>query len=128
MRGERGFTLLEVLVALTILVLVLAGIFQRLGLAVGAVADAKQEEAATEAAAGFFAELGHTRPMAYGVSEGDWPQGQHWRLLVQPLRERPALAPMNLPEGHTVSLTVSWMEHGRTVRLVFETLRLGVDK
>jgi prepilin-type N-terminal cleavage/methylation domain-containing protein len=127
MRNDRGFTLVEVIVALTILVLLLTNIFGRLQFAVDTISDAEREAAATEAAETFLAELGRTRPLAYGVSEGDLPTGQHWRLLVSPVHERPPERPVGLPEGHNVSLTLSWPQHGRTVRLVFETLRLGVE-
>jgi len=128
MPRDRGFTLLEVLVALVILVLVLGGVFARLHFAVDAVSDAEREAAATEAAKTFFAELGTTRPLAYGVSEGDLPQGQHWRLLVSPFRERPPQAPPGLLEGHNVSLTLSWRQNGRPVGLTFQTLALGIEK
>jgi prepilin-type N-terminal cleavage/methylation domain-containing protein len=128
MRNDRGFTLVEVMVALTILVLILTGIFGRLEFAVDTVFDAEREDAATEAAKTIFAELGQTIPLAYGSSDGDLPTGQHWQLLVSPARERSPDRQVGLPEGHNISLTLSWPQHGHAVRLVFETVRLGVEQ
>jgi hypothetical protein len=116
------------LVAMTILVFVMAGIFARIHIAVAAASEADRQETAVEEAETIFAELGRSRPLVYGATQGDLPQGAHFEMLISPLRPRPREAPATLMEGHLVTLTMSWPEHGRIARLSFETLRLGAEK
>jgi prepilin-type N-terminal cleavage/methylation domain-containing protein len=127
-KNERGFTLVEVMVALTILAIVLTSVFAPMQFALGTAADSEREIVATEAAKTLFDELGQTIPSTYGEREGNLPTGQHWRLLVSPVRERSPLRQAGLPEGHRATLSLSWLQRGRRVALVFETIFLAVEK
>ena len=81
-RRERGFTLLEVLVALVIFALlfgVLAQIFQT-GLRQSAVAE--QASAATLLARSQLARVGVEVPLAEGELAGETEDGLRWRTAI----------------------------------------------
>src|SRR5271167_3741479 len=85
--APAGFTLLELLVALVILGLGLTVLFGSVGDGVrGASLAARQRDAAS-AAESMLAELGHSRPLADGETDGDLPNGLHWHLVVGPYGE-----------------------------------------
>ena len=88
-RGQRGFTLLEVLVALVIFALlfgVLAQIFQT-GLRQSRVAE--PASAATLLARSQLARVGVEVPLAQGEFEGETEDGLRWRTAIE-VAEPPA--------------------------------------
>ena len=119
---ESGMTLLEVLVALAILALGLAALFNSISLGTRTASTADRERAATAAAQSLLAELGRSRPFTDGISDGAFPTGQSWHLDIEPL-ETPGAAPPVL-QGHTVMLIVSWPEDGRSRSIALGTLML----
>jgi general secretion pathway protein I len=128
MRGEGGYTLLEVLVAFVILIFALAALTGRLGIGLRTLAHAEAQAGAVAEASRILAELGHSRPLSYGVSEGDLGSGRHFRLEISQLRERPAGAAMPRLEGHVVKLRLFWQGGDRPAGIVFQTLRLGLER
>ena len=120
--NEAGMTLLEVIVALAILSLGLAGLFNIIGLGTGTASLADHRRAADAAALSLLAELGRSRPITDGVSGGEFPTGQSWQLDIEPL-DTPATAP-SLVQGHTVRLNVSWPEPLKPRSITFDTLVL----
>lgn len=127
-RSESGFTLLEVLVAFTILTLVLSAVYQRLGLGVQMMGLAEGDSAAASTADIIMTELGRTRPLSYGLTAGEIGAGMHWRLLIQPTRDRAPNTVLPRLEGHDVALVLSWLEHGHPRQAEFHTLQLGVER
>jgi general secretion pathway protein I len=118
--SEAGLTLLEVIVALAILALGLAALFDSIGLGTDTALIAGQQRAAASAAQSLLAELGRTRPIVDGRSDGIFATGQRWQLDLEPLATSPG--PL---QGHSAALTVSWDDDGRTRALVFDTLVLA---
>ena len=82
---ERGFTLLEVLVALAILAMGLASFYQAFGIGLRAEEAVARGRGAAEAADHLMAELGHTRPLRDGTTSGELPDGQRWTLTLAPI-------------------------------------------
>jgi prepilin-type N-terminal cleavage/methylation domain-containing protein len=120
--GESGMTLLEVIVALVILSLGLASLFNTVSLGTHTASVADQQRAATAAAQSLLAELGRSRPIIDGTSDGAFPNGQNWRLDIKPLEtQSPVSAPL---QGDAVTLTVSWPDNSQGRSLVFDTLVL----
>jgi type II secretion system protein I len=119
---QSGMTLLEILVALAILALGLAALFNSVSLGTRTASIADQQRAATTAAQSLLAELGRSRPIADGISEGAFSTGQSWRLDIEPL-ETPSAAPPVL-QGHKVMLMVSWPENGQSRSIALSTLML----
>jgi len=118
--GERGFTLLEVLVAFVIAALALGVLFR--GAVDGlyaAQAAARYEEAMTRAQSHLAALTAGS--LAPGDHQGDDGNGYHWRVKIAPL----AVAAGGSPTLYTVNVAVSWTDGSRrTVELDSE--RIGV--
>jgi general secretion pathway protein I len=119
---EAGMTLLEVIVALVILSLGLAALFNTVSLGTSTASVADQQRSATAAAQSLLAELGKTRPILDGSSTGAFPNGQSWQLDIAPLES--AANPSGILQGHKVVLTVSWPDSGKGRSVGFETLVL----
>jgi general secretion pathway protein I len=121
MRGERGFTLLEVLVAFAIAAFALVALFRGAldGLRAASVAGSYQEAMAR--ARSRLATLGHGLALAPGERAGDDGGGYHWRIRIAPLATAAAGPRGQVPnlELYAVSVAVSWMAEGhrREVRL-----------
>jgi prepilin-type N-terminal cleavage/methylation domain-containing protein len=120
--GGRGFTLIEVLVALVIFALVfgvLAQIFQS-GLRQTAGAAAASE--ATMVARSQLARVGVELPLVAGEALGETADGLHWRTAIR-LAEPPDEEQSFVP--YLVEVTVAWGD-GPAEQITLTTLRLGV--
>ena len=120
-RSDRGFTLLEVLVALVIFALlfgVLAQIFQT-GLRQSGVAEAAS--AATLVARSQLARVGVEVPLAEGEIEGETEDGLRWQTVIE-LAEPPSEEPELVP--YLVTVSVAWRA-GPGGEVTLTTLRLG---
>ena len=128
MARDHGFTLLEALVALVILTLALTMVFGRLSTALRVSTSADVDRQAAAAAYRILAELGHSRPLTYGLSEGDAIGGLHWRLKITPTRERAPGTVLPRLEAHDIALTVFWTDRRSTHERTFSTIRLGAEQ
>jgi prepilin-type N-terminal cleavage/methylation domain-containing protein len=81
---ERGFTILEVLVALVILIVGLAGYYFAFGSGLLASASAERAWRAARAADNIVARLGRSISLDEGVKTGEFPDGRRWRLEIFP--------------------------------------------
>jgi general secretion pathway protein I len=120
-RAERGFTLLEVLVALVVFALlfgVLAQIFQT-GLRQSTVAEAAS--AATLLARSQLARVGVEVPLAAGEFEGESEDGLSWRTVIE-VAEAPSAEEILVP--YLVTVSVAWGA-GPGEQVTLTTLRLG---
>jgi general secretion pathway protein I len=123
MRRADGFTLLEVLVALTVLGVALTVLFGIFGHSLSRARETQARMQAREAAGALLAQAETATDLRYGQSRGHLSSGLDWQLDVRPYgddRDRrawPAAAAQ-------LTATVSWGAHdeGQTFRLT--TLRL----
>jgi len=128
-RAAAGFTLLEVVVALAIAGLALVGLFRAGGDGLFAVDTAARTEEALQRAQSHLAAIGRDAALVQGESSGDDGGGFRWRLVVQPVAQRPAVA----ADGTTaqtlmlfsVAVAISWRWYGHERAVVLRTLRLG---
>ncbi len=120
MRAERGFTLLEVLVALVISSLLLAAMVEATGLALRSAGHAGRYEEALSRCRSHIAALDPDVGPLAGESEGDDGQGYRWRLDISP-----AGPPGPSPVLYAVAVTISWQEGEATRALTLRTERLG---
>jgi prepilin-type N-terminal cleavage/methylation domain-containing protein len=121
-RGEAGFTLLEVLVALTILSTVLVVLLPLF-------ADAPRRREAIEAhrfaislARSKLEAIGREIPAADGVADGQFDNGFGWHVEIVPYA-----APVPVPDFlalKSVTLTVRWPRWDSTQNFTVRTLRL----
>ena len=126
MRGERGFTLIEVVVALAIAGLGLAALFAASSAGLASVDQSARYTAALRHAQARLAEFGITEPVRPGVQRGRNSDGSLWRIVARPLATRPGATRGR--SGHTlyaVEVTVTWTWAGRTRFLRLDTYRAG---
>lgn len=82
---DAGFTLIEVLIALVILVAGLVALNQAFGGGVRASRGAERDSRAVHLVENLLAELGRSRPLRVGTFEGRGGEGQRWILKVEPV-------------------------------------------
>ena len=128
---QRGFTLLEVLVAFVIAALALGALYQGAVGGLQATRAAAQYQEAIARARSHLAAVGHGSRIVVGEQQGDDGSGFHWRLRILPAGNAPlgrgdAAAVARGPRAilYAVAVTVSWQSDGnREVRL--ESRRIG---
>jgi prepilin-type N-terminal cleavage/methylation domain-containing protein len=79
---ERGFTILEVLVALVILIMGLAGYYFAFGSGLLASASAERTWRAARAADNIVAQLGRSIALDEGTRRGEFADGRRWSLRL----------------------------------------------
>src|SRR5260370_25442838 len=82
--SSRGFTLLEIVVALAIMGLALVGLFRAGSGGVLAVDTAGHVDQAIERAQSRLAAIGRGRAIGSGQTEGDDGGGYHWQVRARP--------------------------------------------
>ncbi len=119
----RGFSLLEVMVAFTILAMLLGALFRVFNAGMHAASAGDRYTRATVIAQSKLASLGPESPIVEGVSSGNTVDDFHWRISIGPYTDEqmqmtsPALQPL------TVNVEVFWEDSG-TPRIVSLTSML----
>lgn len=134
MRGESGFTLLEVLIAFAIAALALGVVFHAGLTGLRAEQTASNYEQAISRARSRLTAAVHAEPLASGDWQGDDGGGFTWHLRVAPLSTtnvRPTYAatatalttsPLTL---YSVTVVIAWHE-GKLTRVVrLDTQQIG---
>jgi general secretion pathway protein I len=125
-RDERGFTLIETLVALTIMIAVAVMLYRGLSSALGVSGAVERAEAALLVAKARLAAVGIETPLQPGAQEGR-DGDVSWRLSVRPylIADEGSRGPR--APAYWATITVSWRD-GRASRprsLQLTTLKLG---
>ena len=126
---QRGYTLIEVLVAFTVLALALTFLLGTLSGSTRQVRWSADAGRAALHAQSLLAEVGVGGVLEAGREEGELEDGRYrWRLSVEPWVD--PLVPAGAPQDPfatrlmALRLEVAWGEGGRAQRLVVESLRL----
>lgn len=121
--GERGFTLIEVLVALTILAVSLTVLFGIFGHALARNQESQSRMAARTLASSLIAQAESAPQLSMGTVTGRAAPDFSWRIDVRPYgkdedrQSWPGVAAQ-------ISATVVWGERGPGQTLTLSTLRL----
>ncbi len=107
-RREGGFTLLETLVALSVLAISLGFTYQVLSSALQASTLAEDYAQASMYADSHLAEIGKKVHLLPAVSEGSYNQRYSWKLEVQPLDGSSSRAVVETVKRYQVVLNVYW--------------------
>lgn len=126
---ERGFTLLEMLVAFVILSLTLAILMQALGTSLRSAAQAEQFLRATTLAGTMMANVGHENDIREGEAHGNIDDIFRWRQTVKPYVHNPASAATVQPgvAPYQIELTIAWGEAGQEHAIKLTSLRLAAS-
>ncbi len=125
MDKEGGFTILETLVALTILGIGLASFYQVFDGSTRATTIARKHRHAAAAIANILAEVGRSRPLAAGVVTGKLPDGQRWTLDIRTASDVPLAASRDSVASYVVEVTVGDDSQARSRDFAVRTLLLG---
>jgi prepilin-type N-terminal cleavage/methylation domain-containing protein len=118
-RGESGFTLVEVLVALTIVVLSFAVLFKLMATDLDRTHEVRDRTAASSLLQSLLAQCA-VAPQP-GVTRGEFPGGFSWRLAVAPYDgDRTSWS----VDAVTIDATVSWKDGDHTESRSLTTLRV----
>jgi general secretion pathway protein I len=137
-RGQRGFTLLEVVLAVVILATALGLLLGMLSRGMRQVTQAQSESEAAMYAQSTLDQLGTLGTLEPGTRDGDYADGAYrWTMTVAPTvdpappppPEPGAPPPQPVPTDgapilYRVRLDVAWGRGGPGQNLRFETLRL----
>lgn len=120
--GRSGFTLVEVLVALTILSISLAAILRVLAVTLDRTRESQAGTIAISLAQTLVAQAGSSIRPRLGESTGEFPGGFRWRLEVQTYgsAEDQTAWPSN---AVSLSASVTWGQGNKSVTV--STLRLA---
>lgn len=128
-RRQRGYTLIEVLVAFAVLALALTFLLGTLAGSTRQVRWSSDSGRAALHARSLLANIGVGAPLQPGREEGEFEDGRYrWQLevapWVDPLRPAVPIEDPFAPQLLQLRLELVWGEGGPAQRLVVESLRL----
>ena len=120
---DQGFTLVEILVALTIFAISAAVLLDIISINLDRTSRVRDETVATSLLQSLLAQAETATPLRGGVSDGAFAKGFRWQLRVEPYgseADRQAW-----PVGaETIAATVFWKENGKPQSRSLTTLRV----
>ena len=122
---QKGFSLLEVLVAFTVLALSLGVLFQLFSTAVRGVLQSEHYTRALIIAESRLALLGREEPLEQGQKEGIEADIYRWRAEVTPYVDGEATSELMRVEPYQVSVHVGWDEAEASYPVELTTLRFN---
>jgi general secretion pathway protein I len=130
--SEKGFTLIEVLVALTILALALTIIFGGLSDGLRGKQAAANYQRATTLAESKLSAMGVEDELQEGQSKGQFDQQFRWEAIVTPYHEE-GRNESSQPTGATarplvLTVTVLWGDKGKEKSVSLSTLHLDTQQ
>jgi general secretion pathway protein I len=117
---QNGFSLLEVLVAFTLLAVTMGVMMTTLSSNSRGLVIASQHSEAATLAESLIAEVGVSTPLEVSSLAGEFDEKYHWRLKIE---ENPMEQGYLKESSFLVTAEVSWGETGSGRRYVLSTLR-----
>lgn len=123
--GERGFTLLEVIVAFTIVALALSAVFQIFSSGLRSAVVTETYNIATLLAESKLTGMGIEEPLAVGDRSGSFENGYRWLTSVRPYDNGGETSALEAISAFEVTVTVTWGGSMRERTVSLSTLRLA---
>lgn len=120
--SERGFTLVETMVAFAVLALCLAVLFELAGTGLRAERQANARLVALRLAESHLARLGRAEPIIAGTTDGRYDEIFRWSLAAEP---RPGVPAVPAVTPWHLELVVAWGGEGDGGALTLSTLALA---
>ena len=124
---QGGFSLLEVLVAFSVLALSLGVLLEIFSTALRGVGLSEQYSEAAFLAESRLASVGVDIPLESGALESGEEQGYRWEVNVAPYTGEDLETRPGYREPLVVQVLVSWQDFGRERRVFAQTLRLSAE-
>jgi general secretion pathway protein I len=122
---ERGFTLIEVLVAFAVAAIVLVPLLRIFTSGLGALGSSERAATAALWAQSMIEARDGETPLGDGTEGGDLPGGYRWQRTVTDYSDTDMTRQIAALVPYRVTMTVSWQERGRDRAVTLETLRLA---
>lgn len=121
MTDQRGFTLVEALVAFAILALMLVALYGAAGTSLNGLARSARYEEAILIAEGRLAELTALRRLPAALEGAVENGGQRWRIeVLAPSTIEPFETSLSPLRPEKIKLTILWQEQGGTRQIAVE--------
>jgi general secretion pathway protein I len=132
MRAERGFTLLEVLIAFAIAALALAVLFRAASGGLLSVEASGHYEEAVARARSHLTAIGRDAGLVAGTTEGDDGGGYRWHLVVTPVATGQThaigtIAGAPPPILYAIVVSITWRDAGKDRQFVLRSERMGLS-
>jgi general secretion pathway protein I len=124
-RGCRGFSLLEVLVAFTILAMLLGALFQVFSAGLRAARSGDRYTRATVIAQSQLAAIGVEHALLEGITSGTTDDDYHWRVTVRAYDDDQLSETDLTLQPLAVDVEVFWEEGGAPRTLTLTSMLLG---
>ncbi|WP_338074177.1 type II secretion system protein [Halochromatium glycolicum] len=125
--GERGFSLLEVLVAFAILALSLGVLLQIFSRALNTTALNETYSRAVALAEAKLDRVGIAIPLEEGVYSGEPEDGMDWIISIEPYQPGGWLGDAAAFASYQVTAVAAWPSASGTRRVTLRTIRLGPE-
>jgi len=128
-RDQRGFSLIEILVAFMILAMSLTVIFRIFSGGLRNVALSEDYARAVLLAESQLSAIGVSEPLQRGVTSGEWGERFNWERVVEDYQpwqqDRELDAPL---QGYRVTVRIDWKHAGRSRQITLNSVRLKQAK
>jgi len=124
-RHQRGFSLIEILVAFMILAMSLTVIFRIFSGGLRNIALSDDYARAVLVAESQLSAIGVSEPLERGVTSGEWDARFRWQRVVEQYRPWAEEKELSVPLlAYTVTVKVDWEHAGRTRQVKLSSVRL----